>query len=299
VPKVVAPSLWIVILVVVATTRADLLVDIQRGALEPTTNIADLLRKCLALGSELGSQRLQQWATRELKGYKPEDEFPPYRLASSPLYLDGSTLNAVVTGQQVPYNMIPDVARDSLNEPILIAQPLAELADIVASHRQRGENSVKLLPPLAQELVALINHALARADQERLPFTTMDFPHTQVVERVYWVVGLNVYASIMDTVRTTLVELVAEIKTASPQEGRSSTREAAEQAVEVAVYGKVRRLVVNQVGHNAAGAASAGGTANTGSAEPESKPRKLMWWLVGLAGLVGAAAAVAALVVHG
>lgn len=281
------------------TTRAGgLVADIQAGALDSGTNLADLLRKCIVLGGETGSQRLREWASKELKGYGPGDEFPPFRQAASPLYLDGSTMSGVITGQQVPYNMIPDVARDRLSEPICIHQSVAELVDIITSHRRNGEDSVKLLPPLAQELVALINHNLAQADRDREPFPGIALPPSQVVERVYWVVGLNVYASVIDTVRTTLVELVAEMKAASPQDAPSPTREAAEQAVEVAVYGKVRRLVVNQVGPHATGAASAAGVASTGNTQPETKSHKIMWWVGGSAGIIAATGAIVALFVH-
>lgn len=271
----------------------NLLTQIQSGALDSKSDVADLLRKCVALGGETGSARLRVWATRELKGFGPGDELPIYRLTGSFLYLDGVTVRGRITGQQMPINMIPAAAREWSKRDIEIRQPIAELVDLIHSHRRRGEDSVKLAPPGAQELVALINHDLAIAGQRSWP----GLPPSQVVERVYWEVGLNVFAGIIDTVRTTLVELVAEMRAASPG-GTVPTREIAEQAVDVAVYGKVRRLVVNQVGAGGSGIAVAGGNASTGDAQPESKPRRWMWWLAGIAAVLAAGAGIAALFVH-
>lgn len=170
---------------------------------------------------------------------------------------------------------------------------------MVNSARQRGEEAVRLAPPGAQELVALINHDLARYDRARMPLPGPPLPGpppppSQVVGRVYWMVGLSTFAAIIDTVRTTLVELVAEMRAGSSPGVGLPSHEVAEEAVEVAVYGKRNRVVVNQVG---ADGAAAGGTASAGAAAPESRPRRLMWWLVGVAGLVAAAAAVAALLI--
>ena len=71
---------------------ADLLVEIKSGAIDSASNLPDLLRKCVALGGATGSARLREWATQELKGYGADNTLPPYRLASSLLYLDRSTV---------------------------------------------------------------------------------------------------------------------------------------------------------------------------------------------------------------
>jgi hypothetical protein len=279
---------------VAARTPSGLLADIQAGALDPRKDLADVLRQCVALGGETGSVGLREWATKELKGYPPDDEVPSYRLTGSLLFLDGVTGNIRVTGQQVPYNMIPDVARERLKEDIPMRQPIAELVDIVESHRRRGESSVKLTPPLAQELVALMNHDVAKTEEGGWPGS----PASKVVERVYWMVGLNVFTGIIDTVRTTLVELVAEMRAGTPAGAGVPTREVADQALEIAVNGKVGRLIINQVGPGSTAVATAGGTASAGNSMPESRSRRWMWWLVGIAGVLTAAAAIAALFVH-
>ena len=72
----------------------------------------------------------------------------------------------------------------------------------------------------------------------------------------------------------------------------------AEQAVDVAVYGKQNRVVISQMGPHGSGAASAGGVSSSGDGPPESRPRRLMWRLAGTAGVLAAGAAVAAIFVR-
>jgi hypothetical protein len=283
-------------------TAAHLLDEIHDGALDSTVALPDLLRKCISLGGEMGSERLRDWTQQELMGYGPGTEVPAYRKAASLLYLDGSTIGGLIRGQQVPLNMIPVEIRDKVREQmdnIEVRYPVAELVHLVESQRQRGETSVKLSPPLAQELVQLINHELAENDRRNNPFPTpFPAPPRQVVERVYWEVGLNDFAAMTDAVRTVLVQLVVEMRAATPRGEARPSPEAAEQAVDVALFGKarVRNLVINQVGASSQGAASSGGGAVVGNTEPESRWRRWMWWVVATATIVGAVVAIIALV---
>jgi hypothetical protein len=281
-------------------TPQSLLGEIYDGALDSSVSLPDLLRKCIALGGETRSERLRDWASGELMGYGPGTEVPQYRKTSSLLYLDGATIGARISGQQVPLNMIPASVRDTVRERmenIEVRQSVSELVEMVDSARRDGQKSVSLSPPLQQELVALINHELAAAERRNDPFpSAFSMPPSQVVERVYWQVGINTFVAMTDAVRTILVQLVAEIRSVTPEEGTSPSREAAEQAVDVAVYGKVRKLVISQVGPHGQSAASAGGVAATGGREHESRPRRWMWWIVGIATVGGAVATVLALV---
>jgi hypothetical protein len=281
---------------VTVTGSGNLLGELQEGALDSTADLPGLLRKCVALGGETGSARLREWATKELKGYGGDDHLPPYRLTRSFLYLDGATMTTRVSGQQLPLTMIPAFAREKLQGDIQVVQPIAELLNIVGSARHKGEDVVRLAPPGAQELVALINHELAKQDGSSV--SSIGLPPSQVVERVYWMVGLSEFAAIIDNVRTTLVELVAEMRAGSPPGTALPTHDVTEQAVDIAVYGKRNRIVVNQVAPHGAGAAATGGGVSTGDSRPESKPRRLMWWIAGVAGVLAAAAGIAALVVH-
>ena len=111
--------------------RRDLLTQIERGAHDSTADMPALLRRCITLGGVTGSESLREWASRELMGYGDEDELPTYRTAAAPLVLDAQLPGGTVTGQQVPYFLIPDFARDHLGDDIEFRQPIAEIAEML------------------------------------------------------------------------------------------------------------------------------------------------------------------------
>lgn len=273
----------------------DLLTEIESGALDSSSDLPALLRKCIALGGVTGSERLRDWAALELKGYKSKDDLPKYREVHAPLLLDGVAGNQRVTGQMVPGNMVPDYARDAINTEVSFLQPIAEVAAMLMRAADSGDHFVRLSPPGSTELVVLINDEFAQHDRRQ--FGT-GLPPTQIIERIYWSVSEVALTRILDVVRTTLVELVAEMRAGTPKGQGLPSREVADQAVEIAIYGRGNRIVVNQVGPSAQGAATSGGVASVGNAEPETSARKVGWWVFGVCGAIGAGAGVWALFVR-
>jgi len=261
--------------------NGSLLSQIEAGALDPSADLPTLLRLCISLGGMTSSTRLRDWASKELKGYPPEDLLPSYRLTRTLLYVDAFTGGGQVTGQIAPLTLIPEEARPTVQGDIHLGGPIAEIIDIIQSTRRAGGDSVNLSPPLAPELVALMNHNLAQGD--RNPWGRP----TQVVERVYWKVPLARFTGIVDTVRTTLVELVAEMKAGTPNGSNLPSHDIAEQAFDIAIHGNRNHIVVNQVAPGGTGVAAAGAV-SVGNPEIESRSRRWMWWAVGLATIVAA-----------
>lgn len=111
---------------------------------------------------------------------------PEYRKAAAPLVLDAHLPGGRVTGQQVPYNLIPYFARDHLGDDLEFRQPISEIAEMLNAARRHGESTVKLGVPLGSGVVALINDELRRATQP------------QVIERIYWDVSLVPLTRILD-----------------------------------------------------------------------------------------------------
>lgn len=72
--------------------------EIESGALDSDADLPKLLRTCIALGGSIGTADLRDWASRELKGYGPDDDLPEYRRIPAPLMLDGFTGSGRVTG---------------------------------------------------------------------------------------------------------------------------------------------------------------------------------------------------------
>lgn len=262
--------------------QPDLLSEIEAGAHDPRSDLAAVLRKCIALGGATGSEALRHWASRELKGYGADHPVPDYRNAEAPLLLDGMTAGPTsvtkVTGQMMTPNMLPDFARDEIDTKVLFPQPIAEIEEMLRRARKDEGHAICLSPPGMSLLLPLINQKLG---------------HHQHVERFYWSVSEISLAGILDMVRTNLVELVAEMRAGTPAGQALPTPEVANQVVNFVINGKGIRVVTNQVS-GSAGAATAGGTATAG-AQAESKARRLGWWVTVLAGVVAAGAGVWAL----
>jgi len=129
---------------VTRSNRRDLLRQIERGAHDASSDLASLLRRCITLGGVTGSESLREWASRELMGYANEDELPDYRCAAAPFVLDAHVPGGRITGQQIPYNLVPDFARGHLGDDIEFRQPIAEMTAMASGARRRGETTVKL-----------------------------------------------------------------------------------------------------------------------------------------------------------
>ncbi len=258
--------------ILLCMARRSLLAQIERGAHDDSSDLVSLLRRCITLGGITGSESLREWASQELTGYGDGDELPAYRKAAAPLVLDAHVPGGRITGQQVPYALIPDFARDDLGDDVDFRQPISEVAEMLASARRHGETTVKLGVPLGSGVVALMNDELRRGAQR------------QVIERIYWDVSLVPLTRILDAVRTRLVALIAEMRAGTPAGKTLPTREVTEQAVGIAIHGKGHRIVIQQD--------SAGATAAVGDSGDESRARRFAFWVVVIATVLAAVAAV-------
>lgn len=265
-----------------AGRNLDLLKEIEAGAHDPKADLATLLRKCITLGGLTGSEALRRWAALELKGYDDGEPLPDYRAAAAPLLLDGTTHTHRVKGQMVNSMMIPDFAREHVNEDISFRQPIGEIADLLAKARADGDDIARLMPPGMWSLLPIINST-----------STARGAH---VERIYWGVSSTVLARILDVVRTNLVELVAEMRAGTPAGTMIPSREVTDQAMGVVVGGKKNRVVINQIQQANDVVMALGSTVSGGSVQQESSSRRLMFWVAGIATVVAAAAAVLALI---
>ena len=255
-----------------------LLQEIERDALDGGAPLADVLRKCIALGGQTGSTALREWARRELDGYG-DAELPPYRLVGAVmLAIDGADYAKSVQHQQLSSSDVPEFARAKLFGPVPLAHRVAELERLAAA-----EGPIQLQDPLMPELVRLMN------DRAR--------GHGTAIHRMYWFVSTTAIHGVVDSIRTTLVSLVAEMRSATPDE-RTPTAEVADQAVHVVVNNAPRSTIL--VNANQAGT-SIGDTTLTGvSHGTAGKPSRVPAWIrgpwgfaIGVATIVAGVAGVA------
>ena len=253
-----------------AKRPADLLDQIQADALRGD-RLADTLRKVVALGGESGSKRLREWANRELRGYDGVDiaDLPPYRVIGASLQIDWMRGPHKMTGQPISNLQIPEFARDEFKQEVRLRAGIGELEAMVEAARKEGRSHTKLMHAGASDVLAYMNHE-------------SDDPFMNYVA-LYWSVAQSSLEGVTDQVRTTLVELVAEMRAGTPAGQSVPSTEVADQAVSVAVYGDNNRVHIAQ-------AVTAEGV-SAGDASAESSSRATLYWTI--AGVLVAAVGVA------
>jgi hypothetical protein len=231
--------------------RDRLLGEIEAGALNSSTPIADVLRKVIALGGKAGSTELRDWATRELNGYRPGDELPDYRKVVAPLQIDAGTMGGFIKGQTISTMQLPDFARDKITNDVVLYQSVDELEGM-ARRCEPGE-VVKLGPHLSQELVTYMNA------QEKW---------SGHIERLYWGVSPATIEGVVGHVRTALINLVAEITDNMPEGAETPPAEVATNAVHFLVTGERNKISFS---------APQAGQASTALATPPADEHPRRW----------------------
>jgi hypothetical protein len=206
----------------------SLLNEVQRDALDANVPLADTLRKLVALGGVTGSTELREWATLELRGYVGEDTpLPKYRKPAAILEVDALKGNYQITGQQVSPRILPSVVQQHIGEEVPLTNSVGELEAM----RQQAEASgaIKLSLPKGQDIVTLMNA------ESREPF--------QHIVSVYWAMSAPSLAGVLDAIRTTLVELIAEMRAGTPVSADVPSPEVVDHAVNLVIHGQGARTI--------------------------------------------------------
>ncbi|MDF2146765.1 hypothetical protein [Knoellia sp. p5-6-4] len=257
-----------------AKSSDGLLAQIENGALDSSVPLADTLRKCVALGGRAGSTELRDWARRELDGYGPDDELPEYRTVGAMIAIDGATMHAIITGQQIAHSSLPEFAQEAIKEEVDLRFGVAQLEDMVNNSRK---GFVRIQDAAMPDLARIMNH---------------EAPYGNSISAVYWQVSANSVLGVLDRTRTALVSLVAEMRAAGLDSQQLPTPEAANQAVSVVLH-NAKRSVINVTTSQSSGAAPATAIATVGGGN-SSQSTRLPAWIRGPWGfLVGASTIVA------
>jgi hypothetical protein len=214
-----------------ARRDSDLLAEIERDVLDESKPVATAWRKCLALGGQAKSAELREWASRELHGYPDEAPLPEYRKIRTPLLMDALAQGGIFRGKQVSVIDLPKEARDVVGDELPLTFGTGKIEALIRQAENDG-GSIKLGPPAAAELALMMTHEVGRYR----------------VERVYWSAGTGVLCGVIDAIRTTLTELVAEIRAGAAVENGIPSPETVGQAVQFAAYGKGNRITVATAG---------------------------------------------------
>jgi hypothetical protein len=255
--------------------REDTLIEqIERDALDDSVPVATALRKCVVLGGKSGSEKLRDWATRELKGYYGDEDLPGYRVVPAPLRIDGFAGNYKVTRQAFPPSGLPDVARDKIKDEVELREGVGNIEALL----QMAE--IKLSPSMASDLVLYMNA------QNEQPY--------QHIESLYWQVSHAAIRGVLDQVRTSLTQLVAELRANMSSDDAVPSAEAANQALNVVVTGKRSQVQVTTAQADGSDTAA---TATGPQPQRENSPfwtrsRRIGAFVVGLATVAAAVVAI-------
>jgi hypothetical protein len=204
-----------------------LLGEIECGALDENTSLTSLLRKCVVLGGQVGSEKLRDWARNELQGYQGGAGVPRYRRVPAVILMDYVTFTAETWNEQISRYNLPGFARERIGEEIRFGESIAHLEELARS----PEDHLKVVLPGSAEIMAAMNAG-----------TPKDGPF-RMVTRLYWVVSRSSIKAMVDQVRSSLVELVAEMVAAMPSDQAVPNKEAADQAIDVVFNGGERRNI--------------------------------------------------------
>ena len=210
---------------------------------------------------------MREWASRELRGYVGSGlDLPAYREPSAIIQIDWATINARITGQQISPRSLPDVVAEHVGETVPLGQPIAEIEEMLSRAKADGGH-IRLTLPGSQDVVSLMNHELVdRYDR---------------ITAVYWSLSQPALQGVIDQVRTSLVEIVAEIRAGMSDSADTPSADVADRAVSVAVYGRGARVSVNS-------AQASGSGLNQLVVAPAARERRHPIFTVGAA-LVGLA----------
>jgi nucleotidyltransferase/DNA polymerase involved in DNA repair len=208
----------------------SLLDAIERDVVDDGTPLASALRKCVVLGGRAGSAALRDWATRELRGYAGGDELPSYRQIAAPILIDAVTTAVRVTGQRISPNQLPEVVRKHVQEEVELRIGVGEIEALILHTEASSHEAVRLSLPGGADIARMMNYEIGERYQQ--------------IISAYWSVSTASLRGVVDQVRTTLAELVAELRAGMPADQELPSPDVANQAVNVAVHGSGARVTV-------------------------------------------------------
>lgn len=209
---------------------AGLLAEVERDVLSGAS-VADVLRKCIVIGGRTSSAELRDWATAELRGYGNVDAAPSYRQVGAPIYADAITGSHHIKGQRISRSMLPDFAQDDIKETYTFQVGIGEIEALIEQCRRDGETQAKLSLPMAADLAHLMDQGSGNPWQH--------------IGALYWGISVASLEGIVDQVKTTAAQLIAELRAVTPLGADLPSSAATTQAVNVAVHGKARNITVS------------------------------------------------------
>lgn len=179
----------------------SLLREIQDAAQDSNVGITDLLRKCMVLAARLENEQFKDWVSQELKGYKNGSDLPDYRSISVASYGDFffDSGGGPYQNLSIPTRPLPDDIR-TYSTAMSFRDSISALDHLVKICNDEGFAKF----PWPPELVEAVGNILYKN-----------------MRCVYaWrVVPNHIILSMIDSVKTRILEFVLEIEKVDPSVG--------------------------------------------------------------------------------
>lgn len=173
-----------------------LLRSLRERLLDESEPLAGLLRKCLLLGAETGSETLRDWARKELNGYGDDDEVPDYRKVDGvSILMDSMSGNTWTQNQVFTRDQVPPDARKYVPEKLPFKQPIDELEQLAQQKR-----------------LSFKSRGLAIA---QTVWNQQLGPYQSIVGLSYTLSG-TAFVGVLGQIRTKLVEIIADLTADTP-----------------------------------------------------------------------------------
>jgi hypothetical protein len=167
---------------------------------------------------------MRDWASRELDGYGPDDELPPYRRFTAPLCVDMVNMRGTHTGQMITPMHLPEAVRHRITNQVDLPTRIAEVEEY--ARQSPPGKTLKMYPRGAEVALTIMN-----SDGHQ---------NGQVID-LYWATSPAIFAGVVDAVRTTLTKMVSELRATMPDDAEIPS-DVATNAMTFAVTGKRNKI---------------------------------------------------------
>jgi hypothetical protein len=219
---------------------SGLLAQIEVGVVDHTVPLSSLLQSCIVLGGQAGSEKMRDWARRELNGYGGVDDVPDSRRVPAAL-MAVITNRAGYNGRAIRFddNVFPEQIREIIREKV-------DLEEAILSHgigqleamASEGTQEHQLIPPWATFIKDTLNDR-GMVPGGRVADVFLSVPNVAV-------------QGVLVRIRTALADLVAELITLTPTGQEVPDKLAADQVIHFVVTGD-RNVITFSPQHAAGG----------------------------------------------
>lgn len=211
----------------------NLLRDIQNAAIDNSTSLETLLRKCRVLASRLKNDALKNWVLYELNGYG-NAELPPYRQTSGHCFGNFSgPFGSALKSHPIPEATIPKAHKATLTR-IAVSQGVAALELLLADNK---DGDGEFMIPWDANASIIFGDKIYQGYQLRSAWTS---------------VPSSFIAGVISTIRNRVLDFVLEIEAENPDAGEAAPdtmpipSEQVTQIVNNHIYGNVGNLAAGQ-----------------------------------------------------